>query len=92
MLASLPARAAAPRVRFALDDLELAPQLGDAVADLAAVELERRLARALAADAAALAIAAGAGLAQARRHVRQPRDLDLEPRLAAARVALEDRR
>jgi hypothetical protein len=34
---------------------------------------------------------APAALAQPRRQVREPRDLDLEARLAAARMALEDR-
>jgi hypothetical protein len=67
-----------------------AAQLGDAVADLAPVELERALAGAFAADAAALAVAARAGLAQPRREVVEARDLDLELRLAALGVAVED--
>ena len=50
-----------------LDGGELLAQLGDAVADLAPVELDRRLARAL----AALALLAARRLAQARRDVRR---------------------
>src|SRR4029078_8924658 len=61
----------------------------DPIAHLAPVELDLRFAGALAADTAALAIAAAA-LAQARRHVREARNLHLETRLAAARVPLED--
>jgi hypothetical protein len=72
------------------DGVELAAQLGDAVANLAAVELERALARPLAPDAAALTVAAAARLAQPRREVAQPRNLHLEPRLAAAGVTVED--
>ena len=82
---------AAARGGVLLDRRELAAQLGDAVAHLAPVELERRLAGALAADAAALAVLAAAALAQARRQVVEARDLHLQPRLAAAGVALEDR-
>ena len=82
--------AAAARGGVLLDRLQLAAQLGDAVADLAPVELELRLAGALAADAAALAVLAAAALAQPRRQVGEPRDLHLQARLAAARVALED--
>ena len=72
--------------------LEIARQLGDAVADLAPVELEAGFARALAADAAALAIAAlrATLLAQARDEVLQPHDLDLGLGGAGARVAAED--
>ena len=62
-------------------------QLGDAVADLAAVELERRLAGAL--PRACRSDRPGR-LAQARREVLEPRDLDLQARLAAPRVAVED--
>ena len=69
---------------------ELGGQLGDAIADLAAVELHARLARALAADPAALAIAPLAHLAHARRHVLEPHDLDLRLGGARARVAVED--
>ena len=50
----------------------------------------RRLARALAADAAALAISSGSGLAQPRREVDQARNLDLELGLAALGVAVKD--
>src|SRR5262249_22585092 len=80
----------APGPRSALDLAELAAQLGDAIADPAAIELERGLARALAADAAAHAVAAAAALAQPPREVLEPRDLDLQPRLARPRVAVED--
>ena len=75
-----------PVVLLLLDGGELLAQLGDAVADLAAVELDRGLAGAL----AALALLAAARLAHARRDVVEARDLDLQPRLAAARVAVED--
>jgi hypothetical protein len=64
-------------------------QLGDAVADLAAVELGMRFAGTAAADAAALpALRPGqlGGLAQARRHVAEAGDLDLRP--GRARAAL----
>src|ERR1019366_6747617 len=49
-------------------------------------ELDRGLARAL----AALPFLATARLAHARRDVVEARDLDLEPGLSAARVAMED--
>jgi hypothetical protein len=81
---------APPRRALLLDRLQLAAQLGDAVAYLAAIELHLRLASTLAADAAALAIAPAAALAQARCHVPQARDLHLQPRFARARVPLED--
>src|SRR5690606_8268353 len=81
---------AASGLAAALDRGQLAPQLGDAVADAAAVELERALAGALAADPAADAIATAAALAQARRQVGEPRDLDLQARLAGLGVAVED--
>ena len=77
-------------MRAALDARQLVLELGDAVADAAAIELERALAGALAADAAAHAVAAAAALAQPRREVAQPRDLDLQARLAGLRVAVED--
>ena len=76
----------APVLLLLLDGRELLAQLGDAVADLAPVELDRRLAGAL----AALALLASRRLAHARRDVGQAGDLDLQPRLAAARVAMED--
>ena len=69
-----------------LDRRELLAQLRDAVADLAPVELDRGLAGAL----AALALLAARRLAHPRRDVVEARDLHLEPRLAAARVAVED--
>src|SRR6185295_2895607 len=59
--------------RVLLDRGEVATELRDPIAHLAPVELDLRFAGALAADTAALAIAAAA-LAQARRHVREPRD------------------
>src|SRR6185436_10360991 len=80
----------APGLGLLLDRDELPAQLGDAVAHPPAVELERGLAGALAADAALLAVLAAAGRAQARHQVLQAGDLDLEARLARARVALED--
>ena len=78
-------------LRAALDLRELVLELGDPIADPAAIELERGLAGALAADAAAHAVAAAAALAQPRaRGSLQPRDLDLQPGLAGAGVAMED--
>ena len=65
-------------------------ELGDAIADLAAIELQARLARPLAADAAALAILALSLLAQARNQVLQPDDLDLRLGGARAGVAAKD--
>ena len=72
-------------LRLALDvhRVELLPQLGDAIADLAPVELTMRLAAAAAADAAPLAALRPRDLrrlAQARRHVREAHDLDLRTR------------
>jgi hypothetical protein len=84
------APAPAARAGVPLDGGELGAQLRDAVADLAAVELQLALAGPAPADAAALAVAAARRLAQARRQVGEARDLDLQARLAAARVALED--
>ena len=81
----------AARAGLALNRGQLGAQLGDPVAHFAPVELGSALARAAPADPAALPIASAAGLAQARRDVGEPRDLHLEPRFAAARVALEDR-
>ena len=69
-----------------LDRGELLAELGDAVADLPAIELDRGLAGAL----AALPLLAAGRLAHARRHVVEARDLDLQARLAAPRVAVED--
>src|SRR5262249_49571695 len=81
------------RLALALDRVEVRLQLGDAIADLAPVELVLRFARAAAADAAALPALRSAdlrGLAQARRHVAETDDLDLRARGARARVAVED--
>ena len=63
----------APVLLLLLDRDELLAELGDAVADLASIELDRRLAGAL----AALALLASGRLAQPRRHVVEARDLDL---------------
>jgi len=52
-----PAAALPARARLALDRGELLAELRDPVADLPAVELERALAGAAAADAAALPVA-----------------------------------
>ena len=65
-------------------------QLGDAIANPAAIELERALARTLATDATAYAVATTTTDAQTRREVAQPRDLDLQPGLARARVTMKD--
>src|SRR5207244_12244452 len=68
---------------------QLGLELGDAVADLAAIELHGGLPRAPQPDAAALALAA-AGRAQPRGYIGEPRDLDLQPRRSARRVPMED--
>ena len=73
-----------------LDGGELLAQLGDAVADLALVELQRRLARALAPDAPALPVGAPSALAEARSDVGEARDLHLELGLATLGVAVEN--
>ncbi len=72
-------------VVVALDRLQLSLQLREPIADLAAIEFEIGLAR-----ADALLPSATRGFAQARRDVFQPRDLDLQLRLAAVRMAMED--
>src|SRR5207302_4218878 len=82
-------------LRLALDGhrVELLLQLGDAVADLAPVELAVRLAAAAAAGAAARPVLRPGvlgGVAQAWRHVPQARDLDMRAREARARVAVKD--
>src|SRR5690606_28365463 len=77
-------------LRAALDLRELVLELGDAVADAAPVELERALAGALAAHAAADPVAAATPLAQARCQVLEPGDLDLHPGLAGPGMALKD--
>ena len=76
-------------LRLVVDGGQLRLELGDAVADLAAIELDGGLPRAPQPDAAALALAA-AGLAQPRSHVREPRNLDLQARRSARRVTVED--
>src|SRR6185295_1969528 len=82
-------------LRLPLEDhrVELLLQLGDAVADLAPVELAVRLAAAPPAGAAARPVLR-AGLlgrfAQARPHVAQPGDLDLRARKTRGRVPVED--
>src|SRR6185295_717197 len=82
-------------LRLPLEDhrVELLLQLGDAVADLAPVELAVRLAAAPAAGAAARPVLR-AGLlgrfAQARTHVAQPGNLALRARKARGGVAVED--
>src|SRR6266700_4953010 len=81
------------RLVLRLHRVELLLQLGDAVADLAPVELAVRLAAAAAAGAAAppvLRTGLLGGFAHARRHVPQARDLDLRARVARARVPVED--
>src|SRR5207237_91671 len=73
--------------------VELLLQLGDAVADLAPVELAVRLAAAAAAGAAARPVLRPCllgGFAQARCHVAKTRDLDLRARGAGARVPVKD--
>ena len=62
---------------MALDVDQLGAELGDPVADFAAVQLEGGLARALTADTAALAIGLTHTGAQARDDVGEARDLDL---------------
>src|SRR6185369_6682846 len=73
--------------------IELLLQLGNAVADLAPVELAVRLAAAPPAGAAARPVLR-AGLlrrfAQARPHVAQPGDLDLRARKARGCMPVED--
>ena len=90
-LAPLAARTLGLAFGLHRDDLQL--QLGDAIADLAAIELGVRLAGAATAHAAALPpLRPGelGGLAQARRHVAQASDLHLRPGRARACVAVED--
>src|SRR5438876_739237 len=73
--------------------VELFLQLGDAVADLAPVELAVRLAAAASAGAAAPPVLRPGllgGFAHPRRHVAQARDLDLRARVARARVPVKD--
>src|SRR5881296_499138 len=77
------------RLRLVFDGGQLCLELGDAVADLAAIELYGGLPRAPQRDAAALALAA-AGLAQPGGHIREPRNLDLQARRSARRVPVED--
>src|SRR5579864_3593155 len=69
-----------------LDRGELLAELGDAVADLAPVELEGGFAGPL----AALPLFAARGLAHAGGDIVEARDLDLEAGFAAAGVAVED--
>jgi hypothetical protein len=69
-----------------LDILQLLFQLGYAIADLAAIEVEIGLACA----GALLPPAARRRLPQARRDVLQPRDLHLQLRLAAVRMTMKD--
>jgi hypothetical protein len=88
--AELLGAAGAPHAVRLVDRLELAAELGDAVADLAAIELEGRLAGALAADAAALPVVLDPLIAEPGRHVLQARDLHLDAGLTAAGVSLED--
>src|SRR5260221_8883608 len=73
-------------VVVSLDILQLLFQLREAIADLAAIEIEIGLARA----GALLPPAARRRLPQARRDVLQPRHLDLQLRLAAMRMTMED--
>src|SRR6202521_1361069 len=73
-------------VVVSLDVLELLFQLREAIADLAAIEIETGLARA----GALLPPAARRGLPQARRDVPQPRDLHLQLRLEAVGMTMED--
>jgi hypothetical protein len=72
--------------------LELALQLGDAIANAAAIHLDLVVTlAAAAAAAAALPVAARVLLlAQARRFVLQARDLDLQLRLFGARVPMKN--
>src|SRR5262249_30715710 len=80
----------APGARATLDLIELVAELGDPIADPAAIELEGALACTLAADAAAHAVAAAGALAQPGRQVPQARDLDLQPGLAGPGMAVAD--
>ena len=73
-----------------LDLREVAAQPGDAVPDLAAVELELLLARAPAADAAAETREVPVGPRQPRQQVLELRQLDLRSRLARPGVQRED--
>src|SRR5260221_11667239 len=73
-------------VVVSLDILQLLFQLREAIADLAAIEIEIGLARA----GALLPPAARRRLPQARRDVLRPRHLDLQLRLAAMRMTMED--
>src|SRR6185312_5384460 len=85
-LACTPLRAA-----LALDALELLANALDALADHAAIELDLRFARAAArADAAALPLEVAPAAHQPRREVLQPRQVDLELALVAARPLTED--
>mgnify|MGYP002149623128 CR=1 FL=1 len=65
---------------------ELLAKLGDAISNLAAIELQRRLTSA----AALLPLRSARRLTQPRSHVHEPRDLDLHARFTALRVAMED--
>jgi hypothetical protein len=89
-----PALAAAARPAVTVVALhigQLLAKLGDAVAHLAAVEFEGRLAGAAPTHAAALAILAAAHAGpQAGHHVAQPGDFHLQAGLAGLRVAVED--
>src|SRR5260221_4025401 len=73
-------------VVVSLDILQLLFQLGEAIADLAAIEIEIGLARA----GALLPPAARQRLPQPRRDVLQPRDLYLQLRLTAVCMTMED--
>src|SRR3989454_1181255 len=77
------------RLRLVCDGGQLRLELGDTVADLAAIELHGGLPRASQSDAAALALGA-AGLAQPRGHIGEPSDLDLQLRRPARGVQVED--
>src|SRR5690606_19694463 len=76
----------AAHVLVTLDGRELFAELGDPVADLATVELDGGISG----PAAALPLLARRRLTHPRRHVRQARDLDLQPSLTALRVPMED--
>ena len=73
-------------ILFLLNCRQPVLQLGEAIADLPPIELDRRVTRA----APLLAFAAARRLAQPWRQVVEPRDLDLHPRLPAAGVAVKD--
>jgi hypothetical protein len=77
------------RLRLVVDGGQLRLELGDAVADLATIELHGGFPGAPHPDAAARPLAA-AGLAQPGGHVGEPRDLDLQPRRSAGGVPVED--